>query len=304
MTLKRTRYTPIYLAIQELHDKHPEYPISSLCQFSGVNRAAYYRWAKHCNSPNDALNEKIADLIEKLHGEHPEKGYRRLRDDLERDHDIDVNDKRVLRICRKKHVRSVLKGRYNGCTKPASDPAYVAENVLARNFKADKPNEKWVTDVTEFKYETSIDHTHKLYLSAILDLCDRRPVAFVIGNHNDNPLVFDTFDKALAVNPDAHPLFHSDRGYQYTSKEFRKKILDAGMTQSMSRVAHCTDNGPMEGFWGIMKREMYYRRKFHSRDELVAAITEYMDYYTNKRTQRKLGILTPMEYHEKMLQAA
>ena len=76
------------------------------------------------------------------------------------------------------------------------------------------------------------------------------------------------------------------------------------MTQSMSRVAHCTDNGPMEGFWGILKREMYYKRKFHTREELIQAITEYMDYYTNNRPQRGLGVLTPMEFHEKQLLAA
>lgn len=148
-----------------------------------------------------------------------------------------------------------------------------------------------------------MDHTHKLYLSAILDLCDHRPVSYVTSDHNDNKLVFDTFDDARAANPNAHPIFHSDRGYQYTSKEFHNRLIAAGMTQSMSRVAHCTDNGPMEGFWGLMKREMYYTKKSHSREDLVTAIDNYMNYYTYKRPQRKLGVLTPMEYHEKKLAA-
>ena len=115
-------------------------------------------------------------------------------------------------------------------------------------------------------------------------------------------MVFDTFDKAIAANPDATPLFHSDRGYQYTSKAFRQRILDAGMTQSMSRVARCIDNGPMEGFWGIMKREMYYGKKYHTKAELISAIESYMDYYTYKRVQRNLGVLTPMEFHEQKLE--
>ena len=157
--------------------------------------------------------------------------------------------------------------------------------------------------VTEFKYGTSFDDIHKLYLSVILDLCDRRPVAYVLGDSNNNQLVFDTFDQAVTLNPDAKPIFHSDRGYQYTSRAFHHKLEQAGMTQSMSRVAHCTDNGPMEGFWGILKREMYYKKKFHSREELVSAIVEYIDYYRNDRPQRGLGILTPMEYHD-MLMAA
>ena len=89
-----------------------------------------------------------------------------------------------------------------------------------------------------------------------------------------------------------------------TSHAFHHILEDAGMTQSMSRVAHCTDNGPMEGFWSILKREMYYRRKFTSRQELVDAIEAYITYYTYDRPQRKLGILTPHEYHEKLATAA
>lgn len=118
----------------------------------------------------------------------------------------------------------------------------------------------------------------------------------------DNPLVFDTFDKAVATNPGATPLLHSDRGYQYTSKAFRRRILAAGMTQSMSRVARCIDNGPMEGFWGLMKREMYYGKKYKTKEELMLAIEKYIDYYTNKRVQRNLGVLTPMEFHEQKLE--
>ena len=118
----------------------------------------------------------------------------------------------------------------------------------------------------------------------------------------NNPLVFDTFDKAVATNPGATPLLHSDRGYQYTSKAFRRRILAAGMTQSMSRVARCIDNGPMEGFWGLMKREMYYGKKYKTKEELMLAIEKYIDYYTNKRVQRNLEVLTPLEFHEKKLE--
>lgn len=239
-----------------------------------------------------------------MHADHPDMGYRRLRDTLEHDAGIRVNDKRILRICRKKRIQSVIRGRHNCCTRPASDPAYVAENLLNREFKADMPNQKWVTDVSEFKYGAGTEKAGKIYLSAILDLCDRRPVAYIISDHNDNPLVFDTFDAAVSANPDAHPLFHSDRGYQYTCNDFRQRIINAGMTQSMSRVARCIDNGPMEGFWGLMKREMYYTKRYLVKEDLVSAIHEYMDYYTNKRVQRRLGIMTPMEYHAQMKLAA
>lgn len=223
-------------------------------------------------------------------------GYRRIRDELAVNHKLAVNDKRVLRICRNKGIQSTIKWKPKGCTKSARNPEHIAKNYLHREFCADKPNEKWLTDVSEFKYYIGIE-VHKIYLSAILDLYDRRIVAFKISDHNDNPLVMDTFDEAVRLEPNAHPLFHSDRGHQYTSAQFYMRLKDHHMKQSMSRVAHCIDNGPMEGFWGILKREMYYGHRFTTRDNLVAAITDYIDYYNNRRLQRKLNVMTPMAYH-------
>ena len=129
-------------------------------------------------------------------------------------------------------------------------------------------------------------------------------MAFVIGDNNNNPLVFETLDMAVMMHPNAHPLFHSDRGFQYTNRVFHQKLEDAGMMQSMSRVAKCIDNGPMEGFWGILKRECYYGKRFTSREALVNMISEYIEYYNNKRLQRKLGVLTPMAKHNNYLMAA
>jgi transposase InsO family protein len=241
-------------------------------------------------------------VIKEIHTESPDKGYRRIRDDLERYHDIDVNDKRILRICRSQKIKSTIKYGNNGCTRQADTPQYLAENELRREFTADAPNEKWLTDVTEFKYYEN-GEKRKLYLSAILDLFDRRIVAFVIGDRNNNPLVFNTFDQAVAANPDAHPLFHSDRGFQYTNRAFHEKLETAGMKQSMSRVGKCIDNGPMEGFWGIIKRERYYGCKFTHRESLETMIKSYIDYYNDKRLQRNLGVLTPLEKHKSYLAA-
>ena len=209
----------------------------------------------------------------------------------------------MLRICRDKDIKSTIKYSNKGCTRNAKNPQHIAENILNREFHADAPNEKWLTDVTEFKYYIN-GEKQKIYLSAILDLYDRRIVSYVINDSNNNSLVFDTLDQAIELNPDAHPLFHSDRGYQYTSRIFYNKLQKAGMIQSMSRVAKCIDNGPMEGFWGIIHRERYYGKRFTSKEELETMITTYIDYYNNKRLQRNLGVLTPMEKHENYLQAA
>ena len=137
-----------------------------------------------------------------------------------------------------------------------------------------------------------------------MDLYDRRIVSYSISDSNNNALVFDTFDVAIKANPNAHPIFHSDRGFQYTCRTFHSKLITAGMTQSMSRVAKCIDNGPMEGFWGIIKREHYYGKRFTNREFIVKMIEIYIEYYNNKRLQRNLGVLTPMEKHKMYLQVA
>jgi len=276
--------------------------VEEACGMLHVSRSAYYKWLSERKSTRTTENEAIAEKIEQIHMESPDKGYRRINDDLRHDHNIHVNDKRVLRICRKKDIKSTIKYSNHGCTRQAKNPQCIAENVLNRAFHAKAPNEKWLTDVTEFKWYEGTE-THKVYLSAILDLYDRRIVSFVIGDRNDNPLVFKTFDKAIKANPEAHPIFHSDRGFQYTNRAFHHKLEKAGMTQSMSRVAKCIDNGPMEGFWGILKRERYYGRRFTSKQELVQMIINYISYYNNRRVQRKLGVLTPFEKHNLFLAA-
>lgn len=126
-------------------------------------------------------NQHIADEIEKIHKDSPDKGYRRIRDDLERYHGMKAHDKRILRICRKLGIKSTIKYANNGCTRQAKNSQYIAENILDRQFSAQAPNEKWITDVTEFHYYVGLEK-HKVYLSAILDLYDRRIVAYVIGD--------------------------------------------------------------------------------------------------------------------------
>ena len=300
--MQRVRNNYIYTAIKEVHEKH-RYPISSLCKISNVSKSGYFKWLKHQKTYNDIKNEKIANIIEKIHSDYPDKGYRRIRDDLYRYYNINVNDKRILRICRVLQIKSTIKYKNNGCTIQNQHPTYTTENILNRNFKADAPDEKWLTDVSEFHYYVN-GEKHRLYLSAILDLYDRRIVAYTIGDSNNTELVYNMFDFAVKNNPKAHPIFHSDRGYQYTNRTFHSKLVAAGMTQSMSRIARCIDNGPMEGFWGIIKRERYYGKKFNSRKELVDMIENYISYYNNSRLQRKLGVLTPFEKHEEFLKVA
>ncbi|WP_281054657.1 IS3 family transposase [Thermosediminibacter oceani] len=272
-----------------LEQKH--YPVSALCKITGISRSAYYKWKHREKSQNELQNEKLLVLIREAYEERDGiLGYRQMTIKLRREHQLKVNHKRIYRLMKVMGLKSVCrKKKYNYIK---STPEVIAENVLNRDFKAEHTCEKWLTDVTEFKYGNG----QKAYLSAILDLADRSIVSYVIGHSNNNALVFETFDLAVASHPDAKPIFHSDRGFQYTNKTFKSKLDKAGMTQSMSRVGRCIDNGPMEGFWGILKSEMYYLHKFDDYDSLKKAIEEYIDYYNTRRYQKRLKCMTPIEY--------
>jgi putative transposase len=222
-------------------------------------------------------------------------GYRRMTMNINRMLSKQYNQKRIYRLMKTVGMKSVIRKKKKNYIPSA--PQITAENILNREFKADKPNQKWLTDVTEFK----LLNGQKAYLSAILDLGDRSIVSYVLGHSNTNQLAFETFDLASAANPGAKPLFHSDRGFQYTNKQFKYKLDSISAVQSMSRISRCIDNGPMEGFWGIIKSEMYYLQKFHTYEELKQAIDEYIEFYNMRRLQKKLKGLAPIEYRNQAL---
>lgn len=221
-------------------------------------------------------------------------GYRQMTIKLNRENHFHLNEKRIYRLMKILNLKSVCRKKKKNYIK--STPQVTAENILSRNFTANNFGEKWLTDVTEMKYGIS----SKAYVSAILDLGDKSIVSFVIGHSNNNALVFETFDIAHKQYPNAKPIFHSDRGFQYTTKTFKKKLDDAEMTQSMSRVSRCIDNGPMEAFWGMLKSEMYYLKKFNSYDELKKAVIDYINYYNNGRYQKRLNCMTPLEFRKQL----
>jgi putative transposase len=256
-----------------------------------IPRSSYYKWLKHEESAiqikNKMLMTEIIKLYEEVNGIY---GYRRMTMNLNRRLGRSFNLKRVYRLMRLSGLQSVIRRKKKRYVK--SIPQHVAENLINRRFTADKLNEKWLTDVTEFKYGNS----KKAYLSAILDLHDKSIVGYILGHSNNNDLVFKTLDMALNAYPGASPIIHSDRGYQYTSNEFKHKLDAAGMTHSMSRVGKCIDNGPMEGFWGILKCEKYYLHKYNTYEDLSNAIDEYIIFYNTKRLQKRLNGLSPMEF--------
>lgn len=277
------------MAIKEIHAEKG-YPICAMCEELEVSKSGYYKWLKKRpiveQSESDMISAEIIRIYTETNGIY---GVRRITLALNRELAASYNVKRIRRLMRRMGLQSVIRRKRKNYI--PSNPQVTAENILNRNFSAEKPNQKWLTDVTEFKYGVN----KKAYLSAILDLGDNSIVSFVLGHSNNNELVFRTFKLALKENPEAKPLFHSDRGFQYTSRAFRNMLDEVGCTQSMSRVSRCIDNGPMEGFWGTLKSEMYYLNKFHTYEALEEAVKEYIHFYNNKRYQAKYKGLAPLE---------
>ena len=279
-------------------NKQHGYSIQKLCRALNLNRSSYYKWKKRKQSDSELLNLQITEYVKEYYEEsNGVLGYRQMSIVINREKKDElphrINVKRVRRIMQILGLKSVIRRKRPDYIK--STPEITAENILNRDFKSTVPFEKWLTDVTEFKYYVGPE-VKKLYLSAILDLYDRRIIAYKLGDSNNNELVFTTFDEAVSLYPNARPIFHSDRGFQYTNKIFHQKLVDAGMIQSMSRVGRCLDNAPMEGWWGILKSEMYYLKKFTSREALVSAIEDYIHFYNTRRYQKRLNCMAPYEY--------
>lgn len=286
----KVRYESKYFAIQYFY-KEKQWSINWMCKQLGIARSAYYKWINRPVPKQEQDNIKLEVLIR----DYDERfghilGYRRMTGWINYFNGMHYGKNRVYRIMKKTGIHSSIRKKKRKYIR--SSPEVIAENQLKRDFNATYPNEKWVTDVTEFKIPEA---TKKIYLSAILDLYDRSIVSYVISSRNDNKLVFRTFDNAISANPNAKPMFHTDRGYQYTSKIFHNKLLKQKIQQSMSRKGHCIDNGPTEGFWGILKSEMSCIFKVIDEASLRNAIEKYIYFYNNQRPQKRFNYQTPVQ---------
>ena len=273
------------------------YTISMICKVLGISRSSYYKHQKRVKPEKEKRDEKLCEIITEYHATFDGiLGYRRMTMFINRLNQTNYSEKYIYQLM--KYLKIKARIRRKKVTRKKTKPDYIKENILNRNFKAEKPNEKWLTDVTEFSIPGD---SRKLYLSPIMDLYDNSIIEYNISFSNNNQMVFKMFDKAREKYPDAKPIFHSDRGFQYTTEIFKNKIEKAGMTQSMSRVGKCIDNGPMEGFFGTLKTEMFYGKKFNSLEELREKIIEYITFYNEKRFQKRLKCLTPSEYRNQAL---
>lgn len=263
-----------------------------MCKVLGIARSAYYKHKKWVKPEKEKTDELLCSLIKEYHSTFDGiLGYRRMTMFINRLNQRNFSEGYIHRLMKLQGISARI--RRKKVNRKKMRPDYVKENILNRDFKAQKPNEKWLTDVSEFSIPGD---SKKLYLSPIMDLYDNSIIEYAFSYRNNNQLVFKMFDNAVARYPNVKPIFHSDRGFQYTSSIFKSKIDKADMTQSMSRVGKCIDNGPMEGFFGILKSEMFHGKKFKSLDDLKDKIVEFIEFYNTARYQKKLGCLTPMEF--------
>lgn len=282
----------VYLAIQFIH-REGAFSLQLLCEIAGVPRSSYYKWRNHKPSLRELGNKQLTQTMQLLHKQVGGiYGYRRLTLHLCRQTQTRINHKRVRRLMKLAGIESAIRRKRKKYVR--TTPQHTAENLLNREFSATRPNEKWVTDVTEFKYGSG----KKAYLSAILDLHDKVIVSYAFGHSNNNALVIRTMKLALKTVKGSKPMLHSDRGFQYTSSRF-KRLFGQKITQSMSRVGRCIDNGPMEAFWGTLKCERYYLHEYATFEELEKDIEDYIHFYNNERLQAKLDGLSPMEFRTK-----
>ena len=233
---------------------------------------------------------EIKDVIRQIFTENKGYyGYRRITAELH-NRSYTINHKTVQRLLREYGLKCEIRKRkyrsYKGTI------GKIAPNILERDFYANKPQQKWVTDVTEFSVGEK-----KVYLSPILDLFNGEIISFNLSLNPTFHQTLDMLEKAFIKIPNNTKLIlHSDQGWQYQMKRYQKLLLEKGITQSMSRKGNCLDNAVMENFFGLLKTEMYYKHKFLSAEHLMQEIENYIDYYNNKRIKCKLKGLSPIQY--------
>ena len=259
---------------------------------ASLSRSTYYY---EINKPDiDVKNEELINKIKNIFFENKKRyGVRRITAEL-RNQGININHKKVQRLMNKYGLKAMkLKVKYHSYM---GQVGAVADNIINRDFEASKPNEKWTTDVSQFNCPFG-----KAYLSPILDMFGTDIVAWDLSLSPNFEQTTRMLDEAFEKNPNLEGLiFHSDQGWQYQMRQYSDRLKEKGIIQSMSRKGNCIDNCIMETFFGTLKREMFYghEQEFQAFEQLKEAITEYIDYYNNRRIKGKTKWMPPVKFRE------
>ncbi|KLH97038.1 transposase [Brevibacillus formosus] len=268
------------------------FTVTEICNTLGVSRSGYYKYlATRKQNKDKALKELIESIFRQRKGIY---GYRRIQAELMRQYGYNVNHKKVLRLMQNLGIKAIIRRKrtYISTFQSIVSDGRVAENLLNRDFFAQKPNQKWVTDVTQYRIGDE-----RIYLSAIKDLCTLEIVAYHMSSRNDNALVLETFKKAFETQKDVTGLIvHSDQGFQYTSHAYHDMLPTVGAKISMSRRGNCLDNASMESFFSHLKTEALFPYDIRDIQDAQRRIEDYIHFYNEQRLQLKLKKLTPSEF--------
>ncbi|MDQ0922635.1 putative transposase [Pseudarthrobacter sp. W1I19] len=284
------------MKVQALIALKADFPLSVLLQVSGLARSTffYHQARLAAPDPQEELKSSILDIFKWSHGRY---GHRRVHSELLKK-GWKVAKKTVLKLMGvlRLFCKVRRKKRYNSYK---GEQGRIAPNLLDREFDATAPNQKWVTDLTEFSVSD-----RKLYLSPVMDLFDRQIISYSVGLSPNLELTNSSLRAALALLDDGqNPLVHSDQGFQYQHTSWRGLLTGAGAVQSMSRKGNCYDNAVMENFFGHLKEELFHHVRFLTVEALEAALHEYIHWYNTERISTKLEGLSPVQYRAQALAA-
>ena len=289
-----------YELMKRLHEEEG-YDISFMCKELGVSRQAYYKWIKRTPFKRETENQELLGIIKEVSSSNNSLfGSETMTYYIRNEYSLTYNHKRVYRLMCINDIVSNYR-RKSSYNYRRSTPETTAENILNRDFNADRPNEKWCTDITEIRIPTT---NEKLYISPVLDLYDRYPVSVAVSERNDTFITDQALKKAHEAYPEERPLYHSDRGFQYTREVFKTKLESYGMDQSMSRVSKCIDNGPCEQFQGQFKDILFILfPDVTTKEEMILAIYKTYDYYINYYPQKRFHGKTAGQVRKEALEA-
>lgn len=273
-----------------------QYRLADLLQAAGLARSTFYYHQARLDAPDKhaGLKREIKTVFDQSHARY---GHRRVRLALKRQ-GICVSRKLVAKLMKQEHLVCQVrkKKRYNSYR---SNQSNAAGNVLNRDFTATKPNQKWVSDVTEFRVGNQ-----KLYLSPIIDLYDHSVISYSISASPNLELTNSSLRKALhQAQPGPGMIMHTDQGFQYQHHSWKALLANYNATQSMSRKGNCHDNAMAENFFAHLKAELFYQHAFTNTEDLANQIQDYIHWYNNQRIQQRLEGMTPNEYRNHALVA-
>jgi putative transposase len=283
------------MKFQFMQAHRDEFPVTRMCHVLRVSSSGYYASRGRPLSRREQDNQGIVNQIKEIHTVSRETyGSPRVHAALVRQ-GIHCNKKRVERLMRVHDIRGKQRGRRRVQTTDSAHDLPVAPNVLSRQFGADAPNRKWVTDITYIPTDQGW-----LYLAAVVDLFSRRVVGWSMGSTMQGSLAENALWMAIVDRrPPAGLLHHSDRGSQYASCAYQSLLGDYQIVASMSRTGNCYDNAPMESFFGTLKCELVHDRHYRTRAQARQDIFEYIEvFYNRKRLHSSLGYLSPAQYEQ------